>query len=209
MVPSVFEALNQAWGFPNSERPPSPWNWGAERPPRTPGLGGCSLTRSGQGRQARERGESAEPRAGKGLLAMPRQVTTTRDLTTMASSGISLPGQSTVAHSSLGFPGGGADAGTRAPHHRAGSEQAAGKDAWEQMEYRAALCGAFPSVLGLGTCRLQKLRAPAGRIPTVACAWKFMQEKPGRETDCLHLFLKEPSSGPIKIFAQGPLECQV
>lgn len=45
----------------------------------------------------------------------------------------------------------------------------------------------------------------SGRIPTVAFPWKFMQEKPGSKTDCLHLFLKEPSSGRVKSCAKGPL----
>ena len=34
-----------------------------------------------------------------------------------------------------------------------------------------------------------------------------MQEKLGFETDSLHLFLKKPSSGSVKIFAKCPLEC--
>ena len=36
-----------------------------------------------------------------------------------------------------------------------------------------------------------------------------MQDKLGFEKDSLHLFLKKPSSGPVKIFAKCPLECQV
>lgn len=63
----------------------------------------------------------------------------------MASSGgFPFLGSPQCADSSPGFPRGGADAGTRPPRHRAGSEQAAGKEAWEQVDYRAALCRAAP-----------------------------------------------------------------
>lgn len=87
-----------------------------------------------------------------------------------------------------------ADAGTCPPHKRAGSKPAG----------REGGVGAD----GLQGCPQPRLpgcrdleRAASGswdageRTPTVAFPWEFMQEKPGSETDCLHLFLKEPSSG--------------
>lgn len=44
------------------------------------------------------------------------------------------------ADSSPGFPGGGADAGTRPPATGRGASRREGKEVWEQMDYRAVLC---------------------------------------------------------------------
>lgn len=69
-----------------------------------------------------------------------------------------------------------------------------GEGALEQMDHWAAVRCAASGSLDNGA-----------RTQPVAADWKCMQEEPGCETDCLHLFLKEPSSGRVKVFAQRPL----
>lgn len=111
------------------------------------------------------------------------------------------------ADSSPGFPGGGADAGTRPPATGRGASRREGK-VWEQMDYRAVLCrGSLgtlrTSLSALGTCCLQKPRAPAGRIPTVARAWKFMQEKPGSENRLLAPVSQRAIKWPYENLCKG------
>lgn len=133
-------------------------------------------------------------------------------VTTMASSAISLPGQYTASERTLasGTPEGAQMLARARPVGGWGTS----KPGRERGVRADGLQGCpAPRLPG---CRALQRATPgsrghwlAGRTSTVAFAWKFMQDKAGSETDCLHLFLKEPLSGRVKIFAKGPLECRV
>lgn len=107
--------------------------------------------------------------------------------------------------SSPGCPGGAQTLAHVLTRHRQGARRLEGKGVGADGSLELP----FPQLPGLRTCFLGSRVQQVGRIPTVSFAWKFMQEKLGIETDSLHLFLKKPSSGPVKIFAKCPLECEV
>lgn len=147
--------------------------------------------------------------AGQGPLGTPQPMTTTGECD--SNNGflwdfLSWAAPAWLKDSSPGCPGGGADAGTCSPATWKGARRLEGKGASEQMDHWAALpLSSLALEHAAWGSRVQRV----GRIPTVSFAWKFMQEKLGIETDSLHLFLKKPSSGPVKIFAKCPLECEV
>lgn len=184
-----------------------------ERDPRAPaGPGGGSPAPSGWGGRAREQEETAGRSTGAGLL---RHASADDDSRGRGSDSYgflrgfpswAVPGRdSGPGH--RGWAGGEcADAGRCPPRYRAAIGQAGrreGKGALEQMDDWAAL---RRDSLGVGPWNVLPPEAgtTAREYSQFAFDWKFMQEKPGCETDCLHLFLKEPSSGRVNIFAKRP-----
>lgn len=163
-----------------------------------PGAGGFEIRKKAPG-----------PPRGRGFLGTPRPMTTTGDvMQTMLPPGFPWLGSPRRTDSSPRDPRGGADASTCPPRHPAGSEQA-GKGKERRNSWITGPSPAAASwVSGLGTRSLRKLGTPAGRIPTVAFAWKFMQERPGSETDCSHLFLRA-TKGPCENLCKGSSQCQV
>lgn len=133
----------------------------------------------------------------------------------MASSGISLPGQS-VHSAQTAAPG--SREGAQTPAHARppqGGERAGGRGKCGNRWIIGLSSAAARSEPSEPPCRpLERAASRSrghqrGEYQQLPVLGNLCKKSLAAKTDCLHLFLKEPSSGPMKIFAKGPLECRV